>query len=41
MAEPRPSHFPPGTPLGRHFLVEGLVRLAEGRMFYLVNDDRA
>jgi serine/threonine protein phosphatase PrpC len=40
MAEPRPSHFPPGTPLGRHFLVEGLVRLAEGRMFYLVNDDR-
>jgi len=26
--------------LGDHFRVEGLVRLAEGRMFYLLNDDR-
>lgn len=26
--------------LGAHFRVEGLVRLAEGRMFYLLNDDR-
>lgn len=36
----RPPHFPPGTPIGEHYTVEGLVRLAEGRMFYLVNDDR-
>lgn len=26
--------------IGDHFRVEGLVRLAEGRMFYLLNDDR-
>jgi protein phosphatase len=26
--------------LGDHYRVEGLVRLAEGRMFYLLNDDR-
>ncbi|MCB9682443.1 MAG: Stp1/IreP family PP2C-type Ser/Thr phosphatase [Alphaproteobacteria bacterium] len=41
MSETRPSHFPPGTFLGDHYMVEGLVRLAEGRMFYLVNDERA
>src|SRR5688572_55781 len=37
----RPSHLPPGTPLGAHYTVEGLVRLSEGRMFYLANDGRA
>lgn len=37
---PRPAPFPPGTKLGDHFRVEGLVRLAEGRMYYLLNDDR-
>jgi serine/threonine protein phosphatase PrpC/tRNA A-37 threonylcarbamoyl transferase component Bud32 len=36
----RPPHFPPGTPIGDSYTVEGLVRLAEGRMFYLVNDNR-
>ena len=36
----RPPHFPPGTPIGEYYTVEGLVRLAEGRMFYLVNDNR-
>lgn len=41
MSEPRPAHFPPGTYVGEHYMVEGLVRLSEGRMFYLVNDDRA
>ena len=42
MASPsnRPAPFPPGTPLSEHYAVEGLVRLAEGRMFYLANDDR-
>lgn len=42
MASPsnRPAPFPPGTPLSEHYMVEGLVRLAEGRMFYLANDDR-
>ncbi len=40
MADSRPPHFPPGTFLGDHYKVEGLVRLAEGRMFYLVDDDR-
>jgi serine/threonine protein phosphatase PrpC len=40
MSEIRPQHFPPGTLLGKHYVVEGLVRLSEGRMFYLVNDDR-
>ena len=39
MAE-RPAHLPPGTPLGEHYVVEGLVRLAEGRMFYLATDAR-
>jgi PPM family protein phosphatase len=37
---PRPTPFPQGTKLGEYFQVEGLVRLAEGRMFYLLNDDR-
>jgi len=41
MGEVRPQHFPQGTLIGRHYVVEGLVRLSEGRMFYLVNDDRA
>jgi serine/threonine protein phosphatase PrpC len=36
----RPTAFPPGTPLSEHYTVEGLVRLSEGRMFYLVNDSR-
>jgi protein phosphatase len=36
----RPPHLPPGTPLGDHFTVEGLVRLSEGRMFYLAHDAR-
>ncbi|MCK6502303.1 Stp1/IreP family PP2C-type Ser/Thr phosphatase [Myxococcota bacterium] len=37
---PRPPPFPPGTQLSEHYSVEGLVRLSEGRMFYLANDDR-
>jgi PPM family protein phosphatase len=36
----RPAPFPPGMHLSEHYAVEGLVRLAEGRMFYLANDDR-
>lgn len=36
----RPSHLPPGFTLGKHYVIEGLVRLAEGRMFYLANDNR-
>ena len=40
MSEPRPPHFPPGTAIGEHYTVEGIVRLAEGRMFYLANDHR-
>jgi serine/threonine protein phosphatase PrpC len=36
----RPSHLPPGTPVGEHYVIEGLVRLAEGRMFYLATDGR-
>lgn len=39
-SSPRPHPFPPGTLLSEHYTVEGLVRLAEGRMFYLANDDR-
>jgi len=39
-SNPRPHPFPPGTLLSEHYTVEGLVRLAEGRMFYLANDDR-
>lgn len=40
MSDTRPPHFPPGLPLGEQYTVEGLVRLAEGRMFYLANDVR-
>lgn len=43
MADPsptRPPPFPTGMELGRHYRVEALVRLSEGRMFYLVTDDR-
>ena len=36
----RPIHFAPGTLLGRRYQVEGLVRMAEGRYFYFLNDDR-
>ena len=36
----RPTPFAPGTRLSDHYTVEGLVRLSEGRMFYLANDDR-
>jgi PPM family protein phosphatase len=36
----RPASFPPGANLSDYYKVEGLVRLAEGRMFYLVNDHR-
>jgi len=40
MTTERPDHLPPGTHLGDHLKVEGLVRLSEGRMFYLMNDNR-
>lgn len=40
MSSTRPQPFPPGTPIGDRYTVEGLVRLAEGRMFYLANDVR-
>jgi serine/threonine protein phosphatase PrpC len=36
----RPPHFAPGTEIGKRYTIEGLVRLAEGRMFYLANDLR-
>ncbi len=36
----RPPSFPPGSNLSDYYRVEGLWRLAEGRMFYLVNDSR-
>jgi serine/threonine protein phosphatase PrpC len=36
----RPPSFPPGMDLSDYYKVEGIVRLAEGRMFYLVDDDR-
>jgi serine/threonine protein phosphatase PrpC len=36
----RPFHFAPGTLLGRRYQVEGLVRMAEGRYFYFLHDDR-
>jgi len=39
-SQQRPSPFPPGTRLSDRYTVEGLVRLSEGRMFYLANDDR-
>ncbi len=37
----RPAPFPPGTKLGEHFIVDSLRRLCEGRMIYVVNDNRA
>ena len=36
----RPNRLHPGSPLSEHYQIEGLVRLAERRMFYLANDDR-
>lgn len=36
----RPNRLHPGAPLSEHYQIEGLVRLAEQRMFYLANDDR-
>jgi len=40
LSKTRPAPFQPGEKLGDHFSVEGLVRLSEGRMFYLANDNR-
>ena len=40
LSKTRPAPFQPGERLGDHFSVEGLVRLSEGRMFYLANDNR-
>ena len=40
LSKTRPAPFQPGERLGDHFAVEGLVRLSEGRMFYLANDNR-
>ena len=36
----RPLPLASGTTLSEHYTIEALVRLAEGRMFYLANDDR-
>ncbi|GDX80569.1 protein phosphatase [Deltaproteobacteria bacterium] len=36
----RPPSFPPGSNISDYYRVEGLVRLSEGRMYYLVNDHR-
>lgn len=36
----RPPSFQPGMNLSDYYRVEGLIRLAEGRMFYLVDDSR-
>lgn len=36
----RPPSFPSGMNLSDYYRVEALIRLAEGRMFYLVNDNR-
>lgn len=36
----RPLTFSPGMNLSDYYKVEALIRLAEGRMFYLVNDNR-
>ena len=36
----RPPTFSPGMNLSDYYKVEALIRLAEGRMFYLVNDNR-
>jgi len=40
VSKQRPAPFAPGTRLSERYTVEGLVRLSEGRMFYLANDDR-
>ena len=40
LSKTRPVPFQPGMRLGAHYSVEGLVRLGEGRMFYLANDNR-
>lgn len=40
LSKNRPPPFQPGTRLGSHYAIEGLVRLGEGRMFYLANDNR-
>ena len=40
LSKTRPPPFQPGTRLGSHYAIEGLVRLGEGRMFYLANDKR-
>ena len=39
-ARGRPAPFPPGTHLGEHFVVDSLRRLCEGRMIYVVHDQR-
>ena len=36
----RPLPLASGTTLSEHYTIEALVRLSEGRMFYLANDDR-
>ncbi len=36
----RPQSFQPGVYLSDYYRVEGLIRLAEGRFFYLVDDHR-
>lgn len=36
----RPPAFPSGMNLSDYYKVDALIRLAEGRMFYLVNDNR-
>lgn len=36
----RPPSFPPGMNLSDYYKVEALIRLCEGRMFYLVTDAR-
>lgn len=40
LSKTRPTPLQPGSRLGEHYAIEGLVRLGEGRMFYLANDDR-
>jgi protein phosphatase len=36
----RPERLPKGHHLSIHYKIEGLIRLAEGRMFYLASNDR-
>ncbi len=40
LSKNRPTPFQPTTRLGAHYAIEGLVRLGQGRMFYLANDNR-